>query len=287
MRLGAIYPQYDMPDDPGVIRDFAQAVEGIGYADLGIYEHVLGADRSQRPEFRGPYDSTTTFHEPFVLFGYLAGLTRSITLTTCIVILPQRQTALVAKQAAEVQLLSGGRFRLGVGSGWNPVEFEGLGMDFHTRGAREAEQVGLLRELWSNEVVNFEGRWDRVVAAGIRPLPPTPIPVWFGGTDERALRRAAKLGDGWFPNVRPERGVPLIEQIRGFVREVGRDPSTFGIEPRVSFANTTPEQRRSDFEAWRAAGVDTISVVTLGAGFTKPEEHLAAMQSFYDEFSGA
>lgn len=284
MKLRAVYPQYEMPDDPVAIRDFAQAVEGMGYADLAVYEHVLGADRSSRPDFRGPYDHSTTFHEPFVLFGYLAGVTKTLRFTTCVLILPQRQTALVAKQAAEVSILSGGRFRLGIGVGWNSVEYDGLGMDFRTRGARSAEQVRLLRELWSNDVVDFRGRWDTVVGAGIKPRPSEPIPVWFGGNDERVLRRAAELGDGWFPNSGPAEGVPLIEKVRGFVRAAGRDPSSFGIEGSVSLGGTNAEQQRRDFEAWEGAGVEAISAVTLGAGFSTLDEHLSALRSFYREY---
>ena len=206
MQIGAIFPQTEIGQDPGVIREYAQAVEELGYGHLLAFDHVLGADTSTRPDWRGPYTSKTMFHEPLVLYGYLAAITQRIELVTGIIILPQRQTALVAKQAAEVDVLSGGRLRLGVGIGWNDVEYEALGENFHNRGRRSEEQVELLRELWTKEAVTFEGRWHRVTAAGINPLPvQRPIPLWFGsGPTDAALQRIARLGDGWFPQFRPD-----------------------------------------------------------------------------------
>ncbi len=286
MQLGAIYPQYEMPADASATRDFILELEAIGFSDLGAYDHVLGADWSKRTDYQGDYDYETAFHEPLTLFAWAAGFTSSITFTTCIIILPQRQTALVAKQAADLAILSGNRLRLGVGIGWNPVEYEGLGQDFRRRGARMEEQVPLLRELWSKSTLHFDGKFDRIVAAGIKPRPTQPIPIWFGGTDERALRRAARLGDGWFPDGPIDRTIPLVRQVREFVRGAGRDPNQFGIEPRILVAGKSPAEQRAEFEAWRAEGIERLSVTTLGAGFTRPEEHLAAMRSFYAEFGG-
>ena len=221
MQLGVIFPQVEMGVDPVAIRDYAQAVEQMGYTHLAVYDHVLGAGTTTRPDWRGPYTSESLFHEPLVLFGYLAGCTRGLELVTEVIILPQRQTALVAKQAAEVDVLSGGRLRLGVGIGWNDVEYEVLGEDFHTRGRRVSEQIAVLRALWTQEVVTFEGKWHRITEAGINPLPvQRPIPIWMGGgRAESALRRIARLADGWFPQVRPDdAGRALLESLRGYTK---------------------------------------------------------------------
>ena len=213
------------------MRAFAEAAEGLGYAHLVFYDHVLGADTNRRPDWQGPYSHEDTFHEPLVTFGYLAALTSRIELVSGIIILPQRQTVLVAKQAAQVDVLSGGRLRLGVGIGWNDVEYEGLGQNFHDRGKRSEEQVELLRALWTNEVVDFQGRWHSIPGAGIKPLPvQRPIPVWFGGgRSDGVLRRIARIGDGWFPQLqadeqgreRMERSHPLWSQERRTLRADG------------------------------------------------------------------
>ena len=195
MRTGVVFPQTEIGSDPVLVRDFAQAAEGLGYAHLLVFDHVLGAGLEHRPGWSGAYAADDPFHEPFVLFGYLAGLTQRIELVTGVLVLPQRQTALVAKQAAEVDVLSQGRLRLGVGVGWNDVEYEALGEDFHDRGRRIEEQVSLLRALWTEPVVDFAGRWHRVPEAGINPLPvQRPIPVWFGGQAEPVLRRVGAVG---------------------------------------------------------------------------------------------
>ena len=204
MKLGVVFPQTESGVDPIAIRDYAQAVEGMGYDHLVTYDHVLGASTTTRPDWTGPYTSETLFHEPFVLFGYLAGLTKVIELVTGILILPQRQTALVAKQAAEVDLLSGGRLRLGIGVGWNDVEYEGLNLDFGDRGVRSEEQIVVLRALWAEPSITFKGRWHTIDNAGINPLPPRrAIPVWIGGYSEATLRRVGSIGDGWFPWIPP------------------------------------------------------------------------------------
>ena len=205
MKLGVVFPQIEMGADPGAVRAYGQAVEQIGYHHILAYEHVVGANTASRPGWRGPYDIDSVFHEPFVLFGFLAGLTERIEFATGIVILPQRQTVLVAKQAAALDVLSGGRLRLGIGIGWNAVEYEALGTDFHNRGRRCEEQVALLRALWTERAVTFDGKWHRVTDAGIEPLPvQRPIPLWFGGGEERVLRRIARLADGWMPQFQPD-----------------------------------------------------------------------------------
>ena len=205
MRFGVVFPQTEIGADPLVIRDFAQAAEALGYHHILAYDHVIGANPASRPGWRPPYSHRDSFHEPFVLFGYLASLTKNIELVTGIIILPQRQTVLVAKQAAALDVLSGGRLRLGIGIGWNPVEYEALGENFKNRGRRCEEQVEVMRKLWTQELVSFEGKWHKITDAGLNPLPiQKPIPIWFGGTDDRALRRLARLGDGWFPQLRPD-----------------------------------------------------------------------------------
>ena len=288
MRVGVIFPQTEIGADPLVVRDYAQAVEQMGFAHLAAYDHVLGVDPSARPGWRGPYTKDTMFHEPLVLFGYLAGLTTTIELVASIVILPQRQTALVAKQAAEVDVLSRGRLRFGVGLGWNEAEYEALGQDFHTRGRRIEEQIAVLRALWTNEVVTFEGRWDRISGAGINPLPvQRPIPIWMGGGGNEtnhvdpALRRIARLADGWFPQMQPnEDGRKTLETIWEYMREAGRDPAALGIEARVNAARGTPEDWVSGYRAWAELGATHLSVNTMGGGFATLEAHLAALERF-------
>jgi probable F420-dependent oxidoreductase len=228
--------------------------------------------------WRGPYDIETTFHEPFVLFGYLAALT-SLELVTGIVILPQRQTVLVAKQAAEVDLLTQGRFRFGVGIGWNPVEYEALGQDFSVRGARLTEQVTLLRQLWTERSVTFDGRFDKVTGAGLAPMPvQQPIPIWIGGTAEAALRRAGAIADGWFPQVPPG---PRLEEALAWVREgaegAGRDASALGMEGRVSWGPDGLDKAVDHLDRWRQAGATHVSVNTMGARFRSVDEHLDAL----------
>ena len=232
MRLGAIFPQTEIGADPAAVRDFVQAAESLGYDHLLVFDHVLGADPSMRENWNRPYQHTSLFHEPFVLFGYLAGITRTIELTTGVLILGQRQTALVAKQAAEVDVLSGGRLRLGIGIGWNEVEYEALGENFNNRGRRSVEQIALLRALWTQEVVDFKGRYHRVTHAGINPLPvQRPIPIWLGGGAERVVRRVGRLGDGWFPQFRPDGdGQARIEQMREYAREAGETQIQLGLK---------------------------------------------------------
>ncbi|HZO63234.1 MAG TPA: LLM class F420-dependent oxidoreductase, partial [Gaiellaceae bacterium] len=227
MRLGVVFPQTEIGADPGGVRAYAQGVEEIGYTHLLAYDHVLGADASSRKDWAGPYTAEHQFHEIFVLFGYLAAVVPKLELVAGVLVLPQRQTALVAKQAAAIDVLSGGRLRLGVGLGWNHVEFEALGEEFSDRGRRSEEQIEVLRRLWTEPVVDFEGRWHRIPAAGINPLPvQRPIPIWIGGSAEAAIRRTARLADGFFPQ-RPLEGgwAATIDRLRSWAEEAGRDPA--------------------------------------------------------------
>src|SRR5215211_6991800 len=237
MKIGVVFPQTEIGSDPAIIRDYAQTAEGLGFTHILAYDHVLGANPDRPGGFTGPYTYQTPFHEVFVLFSYLAGLTQRLEFVTGILILPQRQTALVAKQAAELDVLSGGRLRLGVGLGWNKVEYIGLNEDFHTRGKRIEEQVLLLRQLWTEPLVNFKGKWHTIPDAGINPLPiQNPIPIWFGGREERALRRAARLADGWLPNQRSAAEAKLsLALLDRFLEEAGRSRREFGLEPRIAY----------------------------------------------------
>lgn len=283
MQIGVVFPQTEIGTDPSVIRDFAQAVEGLGFSHLFVYDHVLGAHPDREPRLTGPYTHETPFHEPFVLLGYLAGVTTRLGLVTGILILPQRQTALVAKQAAEVDLLSGGRLRLGIGSGWNHVEYEVLNEDFHTRGKRQEEQVHVLRALWEQPVVEFDGRWHHIDRAGINPLPGRQIPIWFGGHDDRVVQRAARLGDGFIPQFLPDaEGAARIERLWASLAANGRDPAQFGLEAQVRLA-AGPEKWAAHADSWKSLGADYVSIGTMGCGFSSPADHLRGIESYARE----
>ena len=279
MRIGVTFPQIEFGNDPAAIRDYAQAIEGLGYSHFLVYDHVLGADASVRPGWSGSYSAENPFHEVFVLLGYVAALTTSLELVTGVLILPQRQTALVAKQAAEVDVLSGGRMRLGVGVAWNEVEFQGLDKEFANRGARGEEQIALLRALWTSPVIDFDGQWERIEAAGINPLPvQRPIPIWIGGYAEATLRRIGQMGDGWFPWREPDEAMrAAIGRIHDYAREASRDPAAIGLEPRLDAGRGDPDQWRAFVEGWRDLGATHLCVNTMGAGFTSPDQHLAAI----------
>jgi probable F420-dependent oxidoreductase len=278
MQIGVVFPQTEIGPDAGAARAYAERAEQLGYRHLLAYDHVLGADPDAHPGWSGPYDVFTTFHEPMVLFGYLAAVTR-LELVTGIIILPQRQTALVAKQAAEVDLLTGGRFRLGIGLGWNRVEYEALGKDFTNRGRRAEEQVELLRRLWTEQSVTFRGADEQVTGAGIAPPPvQRPIPVWFGAQSPAAYRRAGRLGDGWFPQVPPG---PQLDAARAIVAQsaaaAGRDPAAIGMEGRVSWKGD-PAQLADQASRWEQAGASHLSVNTMGAGLPTVDAHLTALE---------
>ena len=278
MRIGVVFPQTEIGADAGAVRAYAEHVEGLGFAHLLAYDHVVGADPKVHVGWDGFYDLHDTFHEPLVTFGYLAAVTTSLELVTGIVILPQRQAVLVAKQAAEVDLLSGGRLRLGVGLGWNAVEYEALGEDFSNRGRRSEEQVELMRKLWTEQTVTYHGIYHRVTGAGLAPLPiQRPIPVWFGAASPRACRRAGRLGDGWFPMVGPG---PKLDQARQAVAEAateaGRDPAQIAMEGRVSW-NGNPDDLADGLRVWAEAGASHISINTMNAGLVSVDDHLGAL----------
>jgi probable F420-dependent oxidoreductase len=291
MKIGVVFPQTEIGQDPAVIRDYAQAVESMGYAHIVAFDSVVGAN----PDRPGGWDSQYTyrhaFHEPFVLFGFCAGVTQRIELVTGIVILPQRQTALVAKQAAAVDVLSGGRLRLGIGVGWNTVEFEALGENFKNRGKRIEEQLEVMRLLWTKELVTYDGQWHRVPDAGINPLPvQRPIPIWMGGDSEAVIRRMARLADGWItlPSFRPgPAGQQTVDRLHGLVRVAGRDPAAFGIEARMALAKVPAEERANEIAAWRAMrGITHLCVNTMGLGLPGPEEHVRTLERFKKDVLG-
>jgi len=283
VHIGVVFPQVEIGTDPGAIRDYAQAVEAMGYTHILTFDHVLGANPDRPGGWKGPYTYRHSFHEPFVLFGFLAAATRRVELVTGILILPQRQTALVAKQAAAVDVLSGGRLRLGAGVGWNAVEFEALGERFTNRGARIEEQITVLRALWARDLVTIEGQWHRVTDAGLNPLPPrSTIPIWMGGESEPVVRRAARLADGWMPHFRPgPEAQAIVDRLHGLIREAGRDPAVFGIEGRMTLAQVPPEQREAELAAWRRMqGITHLCVHTVGLGLKTPAEHVQALERF-------
>jgi len=292
MKLGVVFPQNEIGSDPGAIAAFAQAVEELGFDHLLAYDHVVGASSAHydRERLKGPYREQHMFHEPLVLFGYLAGLTRRLEFVTSVLVLPQRQTVLVAKQAAQVDVLSGGRLRLGVGTGWNDVEYSALGVPFAGRGRRLDEQVRLLRALWTQPLVDFDGEFHRVPHAGLNPLPVRrPIPLWFGGTNEQVLRRVAETGDGWMPlfkHLEPgmsrtlsteEEPAELFARMRELARAAGRDPDAIGIECRISHFRQTPDDWHRQAALFRAAGATHLSLVAMNEGFSSVDDHIQGL----------
>jgi probable F420-dependent oxidoreductase len=282
MKIGAVFPQTEIGSDPIAVRDYAQTVEELGYDYLLAYDHVLGANPDRPGGWTGRYTDQHMFHEVFVLLGYLAAITQQVELVTGIVILPQRQTALVAKQAAEVDVLSGGRLRLGVGIGWNEIEYIGLGQNFRNRGKRVEEQVALLRELWTKPLITFEGEYHTIPDAGLNPLPiQQPIPVWFGGLADAALRRMARIGDGWIANPLPyEKLSETLELLFSYVEQAGRDPSQFGVDLRFNFSQKPEGSWGQEVERVRKLGVTHVCVGTMDAGFTHLNQHLDALRQF-------
>jgi probable F420-dependent oxidoreductase len=278
VQVGVIYPQTELPTDPNTVRTYVRKVEELGFRHVEIYDHVLGADPKVHTGWKGPYDVDTTFHEPLVFYGFLAAITQ-LELVTGIIVAPQRQTALLAKQAAEVDILSEGRLRLGIGAGWNAVEYEGLAQDFHTRGQREAEQIGLLRRLWTERSISHDGTFDRIVGAGLAPLPiQRPIPIWLGGLSPAAYRRIGRLADGWFPRVEPG---PDLDEARAIIAtaatEAGRDPAAIGMDARISQGAGGTDNLVRDAQRWRDAGATHISVDTMGGGLSRLDAHLDSL----------
>lgn len=281
MQVGAVYPQTEFGDDPAAIKAYAQLVEALGYTHVLAYDHVLGAN-PDRPGWSGGYTHESPFMEPLVLFSYMAGVTSTLGFATGIIILPQRQTALFAKQAATLDVLCGGRLRVGIGIGWNEVEYIALNENFRNRGKRVEEQVVLLQRLWTEPLVTFEGKWHHVPDAGLNPMPvQQPIPIWFGGHADAVMRRLARWGAGWMPNYRSvEDASDTLAALDKHLAAVGRKRSDIGIEPRISYGDGNPDTWQQTIEGWRAAGATHLTVNTMGCGFTSPDQHMQALRDF-------
>ena len=277
MHIGVVFPQTELGGDVGAVRAYGQGAQALGFRHLLAYDHVVGADPAVYPGWDGPYDLHTTFHEPFVMFGYLAAVT-NLELVTGIIIAPQRQTALLAKQAAEVDLLAEGRFRLGLGIGWNRVEYEALGQDFRTRGRRLDEQMDLLRRLWTEESVTYDGRFDQIKGAGLAPLPvQRPIPLWLGAQSPVAYRRVGRAADGWFPQISPGPDLEeALQVIADGAADAGRDPAAVGMDGRVTWRGDEA-QLAERLTQWQQYGATHVSVNTMGEGYKSVDEHLSAL----------
>ena len=286
MQIGAIFPQTEIGNDPAAIKDYAQAAEALGYHHIMAFDHVLGANPASHT-LTGPYRYTHSFHEIFVLFGFLAAATERIGFVTGVVILPQRQTALVAKQAAALDVLSGGRLRFGIGIGWNQVEYEALGENFKNRGRRCEEQMEVMRALWTQELVSFKGEWHSITDAGLNPLPvQRPIPIWIGGYAAPVLRRIGQLSDGWV--FTPEDASDdMIETIHAHAREAGREPADIGLDVMVGLADGGPERCAEAVARWKAKGATHASLNTMGAGLTTPDQHIDAIRGLKEALDGA
>jgi probable F420-dependent oxidoreductase len=292
MKAGVIFPQTECGTDVGAIAEFVRAVEGMGFDHLFVADHVLGADpRVHSHPSLANYSYESVVHESLTLMAYCAAITHQIILATGILILPQRQTVLVAKQAAEIDVLSGGRLRLGIGVGWNAVEFEALNEMFANRGRRSAEQVAVMRALWTQQVVDFRGEFHRIDHAGLNPMPiQRPIPVWFGVGSrdhavppEAALRRIARLADGWSPNFTPDdQGRTLVARVHGYAREAGRDPDQLPLEGRIRLAGQGPDGWTKQVEAWKSIGATSVIAEPRAAGLKFPHGHLDVLRRFKD-----
>jgi probable F420-dependent oxidoreductase len=292
LKIGVIFPQVEFGNDPVAVRDYAQTVEGLGFSHIAADDHVLGPNPNRPGGWKGWVTHEKPFHEPFVLFSFMAGVTQKLEFLTCVIILPQRQTVLVAKQAAALDVLSGGRLRMGIGIGWNEIEYIGLNQEFHNRGRRVEEQIAVLRQLWTQPLVNFSGRWHTVPDAGINPLPvQRPIPLWFGGHADPVLRRAARLGDGWLPlSHTAAEAAPDLEKLDRYLSETGRSRTlrqaqgagqgAFGIEARLPYGEGKPDVWATRVREWEAAGATHLAIETTGQGFKTPTVHLAALRAF-------
>lgn len=287
MLLGAVLPHNEIGTDPGAVRAYLQGIEALGVTHLLVYDHVMGVDPARPGGLEGSYGTDVAYREPLAFLAFAAGVTTTVELVTTVLILPQRQTVLVAKQAAEVAVLSGGRLRLGIGIGWNRAEYQGLGVPFAQRGARFAEQVEVLRMLWANEAVTFHGRFHTIEHAGINPRPGRPVPLWFGGSAPAALARCARLGDGFMPlgGANP-RSAGLVEAIRAHRAEAGLTMEGFGVQGQAQYAGGTPERWRTAAEKWRAMGATHLALATHNAGPTDADGHVARVAEFLSALSG-
>jgi probable F420-dependent oxidoreductase len=287
MKIGAVLPHNEIGTDPGAIRSYLQGVEALGMTHLLIYDHVMGADRDRPGGFTGPYDKDVAFHEPLAFFAFAAAVTSQIELVTAVLILPQRQTVLVAKQSAEVAVLSSNRLRLGVGTGWNTVEYQALNETFGNRGRRQAEQVDLMRRLWAEDSLTYKGEFHTIEAASINPRPSQPIPIWFGGSAPALLRRCADLGDGWLPlSGANDQSAQAIDTIRAHREAVGKSMDGFAIQAQAQYAGGDADRWRRHAARWKELGATHLAIATHNAGPTDVDGHLARIAEYKDAVAG-
>jgi probable F420-dependent oxidoreductase len=284
MRLNALFPTRDIGTDPAKIRDWAQAAEGLGFDGIEVADHVFGA--APRGDWKPVYSEHDPFHETFTTIAFLAAVTRKVELCSGVLILPQRQTGVVAKQAAEVDILSGGRLRLGVGVGWNHVEYEALGAEWKTRGARQAEQIEVMRLLWTKDLVSFRGRFHTLVDVNLLPVPvQRPIPVWFGGSSDAVVKRAARIGDGWMPIMSPQDAEPKLALLREHLKVADRDPAKFGLEGWLRFHEADEQQWRKAAEGWKRLGAEIVMLYPMYR-MPKVEDQIATLKRFKEVAAG-
>ena len=281
MEIGAVFPHNEIGTDPHAIKDYAQGVEELGATHLLIYDHVLGADRNRPGGFEGPYDKDVAFHEPFTTFAFIAAVTKNLDMITTVMILPQRQTVLVAKQAAELAILSNNRFKLGIGVGWNAVEYVGLNENFKNRGKRQAEQVELMRLLWESEVLEYKGDYHHIDKASLNPRPSENVPIWFGGGAPQLIERCADLGDGWIPLMGPnEAARNTLQEIRAKREAKGLDWNNFGVQAQAQYAGGDPDRWNKHAEKWRDLGASHLAVATHNAEPTNVDGHLSRIKEY-------
>ena len=282
MRIGVIFPQFEFGTDPAAIRDYAQLAEELGYTHIGADDHIIGPNPNRPGGWSGWVTYQTPFYEPFVLFSFMAAVTQRVEFETCVLLLPQRQTVLVAKQAAGLDTLSNGRVRLGVGNGWNQIEYTAMNANMHDRGKRIEEQIFVLRQLWCNPLVSVYGQWHTVPDAGINPLPvQRPIPIWFGGQSEPVIKRAACIGDGWMPLYKtPEEAQQGLNLLDFYLDKVGRTRENFGFEGRLRYNQADADGWQRLVDGWQALGSTHLSLLTTDCGFSTPQEHMQALRRF-------
>ena len=283
LKFGAVLPHNEIGTDPGAIVHYLQGLEELGVFNLLAYDHVLGADPDRPGGFRGAYDKDVAFHEPLTFFAFASGVAPSLEFVSCVMILPQRQAVLVAKQAAEVAVLSGDRLRLGVGTGWNELEYVGLDVDFSTRGRRQAEQVELMRRLWTEDTFEYQGDFHTIDKAGINPRPSAPVPIWFGASARVALERCGRLGDGWLPLGSPnDKSAAMLETIRAAAGAAGRTMDGFAIQAQAQYAGGDPDRWRTHCQRWAALGATHLAIATHNAGPTDADGHLRRVAEYLE-----
>ena len=281
MEIGAVFPHNEIGTDPQAIKDYAQGVEELGVTHLLIYDHVLGADRDRPGGFEGPYDKDVAFHEPFTTFAFIAAVTKKLEMITTVMILPQRQTVLVAKQAAELAILSNNRFKLGIGVGWNTVEYTGLNENFKNRGKRQEEQVELMRLLWESEVLEYKGDYHHIDKASINPRPSKSVPIWFGGGAPQLIERCADLGDGWIPLMGPnEAARKTLAAIKEKRESKGLYWDNFGVQAQAQYAGGDAERWNKHAEKWRNLGASHLAIATHNAEPTNVDGHLGRIKEY-------